>query len=105
MKKWTYLHLHEVCIVKLNKIYLQLTGLEREFLSESGEKSTSSRIKSPPTPSPLVQQILGGGMTKAPLTTTPLHSLIPEVREIVEHLPDLGFMRSKVLMFPIKGEQ
>ncbi|XP_042234036.1 aftiphilin-like isoform X3 [Homarus americanus] len=82
-----------------------LASLEREFLSESGEKNASTRIKSPPTPSPLVQQILGSGLTKGPLTNTPLHSLVPEVRQVVEHLPDLGFMRSRVLMFPIRGEQ
>ncbi|XP_037778331.1 aftiphilin-like isoform X4 [Penaeus monodon] len=84
---------------------LEGPGLEREFLSEGGEKGTSGRIKSPPTPSPLVQQILGGGMSKASSATTPLQSLAPEVRLVVEQLPDLGFMRSRVLMFPIRGEQ
>ncbi|XP_063604712.1 aftiphilin-like isoform X2 [Penaeus indicus] len=82
-----------------------LASLEREFLSEGGEKGTSGRIKSPPTPSPLVQQILGGGMSKASSATTPLQSLAPDVRLVVEQLPDLGFMRSRVLMFPIRGEQ
>ncbi|XP_042887804.1 aftiphilin-like isoform X2 [Penaeus japonicus] len=82
-----------------------LASLEREFLSEGGEKGTSGRMKSPPTPSPLVQQILGGGMNKASSATTPLQSLAPEVRLVVEQLPDLGFMRSRVLMFPIRGEQ
>lgn len=84
---------------------LEGPGLEREFLSEGGEKGTSGRIKSPPTPSPLVQQILGGGMSKVSSATTPLQSLAPEVRLVVEQLPDLGFMRSRVLMFPIRGEQ
>ncbi|XP_047468338.1 aftiphilin-like isoform X3 [Penaeus chinensis] len=84
---------------------LEGPGLEREFLSEGGEKGTSGRIKSPPTPSPLVQQILGGGMSKASSATTPLQSLAPDVRLVVEQLPDLGFMRSRVLMFPIRGEQ
>nr|XP_045604414.1 aftiphilin-like isoform X2 [Procambarus clarkii] len=82
-----------------------LASLEREFLSEGGEKGSNIRIKSPPTPSPLVQQILGSGLTKDCVTNTPLQSLVPEVRQVVEHLPDLGFMRSKVLMFPIRGEQ
>ncbi|XP_069951493.1 aftiphilin isoform X4 [Cherax quadricarinatus] len=84
---------------------LETPGIEREFLSEGGDKGCNNRIKSPPTPSPLVQQILGSGMTKGFLSNTPLQSLSPEVRQVVEHLPDLSFMQSKVLMFPIRGEQ
>ncbi|XP_050732453.1 aftiphilin-like isoform X2 [Eriocheir sinensis] len=83
-----------------------LASLEQEFLSEGGEKASNGRVvKSPPTPSPLVQQILGGGMSKVPTPATPLQSLAPEVRQVVTQLPDLSFMRSRVLMFPIRGEQ
>ncbi|XP_068208787.1 aftiphilin-like isoform X3 [Palaemon carinicauda] len=81
-----------------------LASLEREFLSEGGEKSSVSRIKGPPTPSPLVQQILGSGKNSTQLAATPLQSLSTEIREVVENLPNIGFMRSRVLMFPIRGE-
>ena len=82
------------------------TGLEQEFLSEGGDKGSGERAaKSPPTPSPLVQQILGRGMSKVPCPATPLQSLAPEVRQVVTQLPNLSFMRSRVLMFPIRGDQ
>ncbi|XP_045122507.1 aftiphilin-like isoform X3 [Portunus trituberculatus] len=83
-----------------------LASLEQEFLSEGGDKGSGGRAaKSPPTPSPLVQQILGGGMSKVPCPATPLQSLAPEVRQVVTQLPNLSFMRSRVLMFPIRGDQ
>ncbi|CAL4114279.1 unnamed protein product, partial [Meganyctiphanes norvegica] len=94
---------------------LESTGLEREFLSESGNSSGISggggRMKAPPSPSPLVQQILSGssGSSLSALTATtnvtPINSLEPEVQELVAKLPDLSFMKSRVLMFPIRGEQ
>ncbi|KAK7063219.1 hypothetical protein SK128_004831 [Halocaridina rubra] len=84
---------------------LEGPGLEKEFLSEGAEKGARSRLKSPPTPSPLVQQILGSGMNRSPSATTPLQSLSTEARDVVENLPDLGFMRSRVLMFPIRGDE
>lgn len=83
---------------------LEGPGLEREFLSEGEEKGTIGRIKGPPAPSPLVQQILGSGMNSTQSAATPLQSLSSEIREVVENLPDIGFMRSRVLMFPIRGE-
>ncbi|XP_063844158.1 aftiphilin-like isoform X2 [Scylla paramamosain] len=83
-----------------------LASLEQEFLSEGGDKGSGGRAaKSPPTPSPLVQQILGRGMSKVPCPATPLQSLAPEVRQVVTQLPNLSFMRSRVLMFPIRGDQ
>ncbi|XP_064104854.1 aftiphilin-like isoform X3 [Macrobrachium nipponense] len=83
---------------------LEGPGLEREFLSEGEEKGTIGRIKGPPAPSPLVQQILGSGMNSTQSAATPLQSLSSEIRELVENLPNIGFMRSRVLMFPIRGE-
>lgn len=97
-----------------------ITGLEEEFLNDGGEGASSSHppSRNPPAPSPLVQQILGGGGMGSGAGTgvgglsggsrpsaTPLATLTPEARQVVETLPDLSYMRSKVLMFPIRDHQ
>ncbi|KAK3896248.1 hypothetical protein Pcinc_000071 [Petrolisthes cinctipes] len=101
---------------------LEGPGLEREFLNDGGEEGASGShlsSRNPPAPSPLVQQILGGGGIGSGAGTgvggglssgsrpaaTPLTTLSSEVRQAVETLPDLSYMRSKVLMFPIRDHQ
>ncbi|KAK4327814.1 hypothetical protein Pmani_001739 [Petrolisthes manimaculis] len=101
---------------------LEGPGLEREFLNDDGEEGASGShlsSRNPPAPSPLVQQILGGGGIGSGAgmgvggglssgswpAATPLTTLSTEVRQAVETLPDLSYMRSKVLMFPIRDHQ
>ncbi|XP_076034439.1 uncharacterized protein LOC143021075 isoform X2 [Oratosquilla oratoria] len=80
--------------------------LERELLSEGSNVRKDGKKPVPATtlkPSPLVQQILSTSASASQVL--PLESLLPEVRQVVEGLPDLSYMRSRVLMFPLRGEQ
>ncbi|XP_067012548.2 aftiphilin [Anabrus simplex] len=66
------------------------------------EKDVGISAEGQPQPDPLVQRILAAGSRPSPEQSELRAELGPEAQRILDSLPDLSFLRAKMLMFPVR---
>lgn len=83
-----------------------IPGSEKQILNEN-KASVMTTTNDGALPTPLLKKILecnNSSKRKGIHAETNVQSLPHQIRNIVKELPNLNFMRSNVLMFPIRDD-
>ncbi|CAG0881488.1 unnamed protein product [Darwinula stevensoni] len=76
-----------------------------DILLSNLEKEAESMAPKPNPPQATFSKILKASKSKVPSFAKPTKSLSQEAQDCLAQLPNLSFMKSKVLMFPVKGSE